>query len=161
MAILVTGGAGYIGSHTVVELQNAGYDVVVLDNLSNSSEKSLERVEKLTGKPVKFYKADILDRDALNEIFDKEDINSCIHFAGLKAVGESVAKPWEYYENNIAGTLTLVDVMRKHNVKNIIFSSSATAVSYTHLGSKREYVLNSFSEGGSGADGVWRRRIIL
>ena len=126
MAILVTGGAGYIGSHTVVELQNAGYDVVVLDNLSNSSEKSLERVEKLTGKPVKFYKADILDRDALNEVFDKEDIDSCIHFAGLKAVGESVAKPWEYYENNIAGTLTLVDVMRKHNVKNIIFSSSAT-----------------------------------
>ena len=101
-------------------------DVVVLDNLSNASEKSLERVSKITGKPVKFYKADILDRDALNEIFDKEDIDSCIHFAGLKAVGESVAKPWEYYENNIAGTLTLVDVMRKHNVKNIIFSSSAT-----------------------------------
>ncbi len=126
MAILVTGGAGYIGSHTVVELQGAGYDVVVVDNLSNSSEKSLERVEKITGKPVKFYKADILDRDALNEIFEKEDIDSCIHFAGLKAVGESVAKPWEYYENNIAGTLTLVDVMRKHNVKNIIFSSSAT-----------------------------------
>ena len=126
MAILVTGGAGYIGSHTVVELQNAGYDVVVLDNLSNASEKSLERVSKITGKPVKFYKADILDRDALNEIFDKEDIDSCIHFAGLKAVGESVAKPLEYYENNIAGTLTLVDVMRKHNVKNIIFSSSAT-----------------------------------
>ena len=126
MSILVTGGAGYIGSHTVVELQNAGYDVVVLDNLSNASEKSLERVSKITGKPVKFYKADILDRDALNEVFDKEDIDSCIHFAGLKAVGESVAKPWEYYENNIAGTLTLVDVMRKHNVKNIIFSSSAT-----------------------------------
>ena len=126
MAILVTGGAGYIGSHTVVELQNAGYDVVVLDNLSNASEKSLDRVSKITGKPVKFYKADILDRDALNEIFDKENIDSCIHFAGLKAVGESVAKPWEYYENNIAGTLTLVDVMRKHNVKNIIFSSSAT-----------------------------------
>ena len=126
MAILVTGGAGYIGSHTVVELQNAGYDVVIVDNLSNASEKSLERVSKITGKPVKFYKADILDRDALNEIFDKEDIDSCIHFAGLKAVGESVAKPWEYYENNIAGTLTLVDVMRKHNVKNIIFSSSAT-----------------------------------
>ena len=126
MAILVTGGAGYIGSHTVVELQSAGYDVVVVDNLSNSSEKSLERVEKITGKPVKFYKADILDRDALNEIFEKEEIDSCIHFAGLKAVGESVAKPWEYYENNIAGTLTLVDVMRKHNVKNMIFSSSAT-----------------------------------
>lgn len=126
MAILVTGGAGYIGSHTVVELQNAGYEVVVLDNLSNASEKSLDRVSKITGKPVKFYKADILDRDALNEIFEKEEIDSCIHFAGLKAVGESVAKPWEYYENNIAGTLTLVDVMRQHNVKNIIFSSSAT-----------------------------------
>ena len=126
MAILVTGGAGYIGSHTVVELQNAGYDVVVLDNLSNASEKALDRVSKITGKPVKFYKADILDRDALNDIFDKETIESCIHFAGLKAVGESVVKPCEYYENNIAGTLTLVDVMRKHNVKNIIFSSSAT-----------------------------------
>lgn len=126
MAILVTGGAGYIGSHTVVELQNAGYDAVVLDNLSNASEKALDRVSKITGKPVKFYKADILDRDALNDIFDKETIESCIHFAGLKAVGESVVKPWEYYENNIAGTLTLVDVMRKNNVKNIIFSSSAT-----------------------------------
>ena len=126
MAILVTGGAGYIGSHTVVELQNAGYDVVVLDNLSNASEKALDRVSKITGKPVKFYKADILDRDALNDIFDKETIESCIHFAGLKAVGEFVVKLWEYYENNIAGTLTLVDVMRKHNVKNIIFSSSAT-----------------------------------
>ena len=126
MAILVTGGAGFIGSHTVVELQNAGYDVVVLDNLSNSSEKSLERVEKITGKPVKFYKVDILDREGLNEVFEKENIDSCIHFAGLKAVGESVVKPWEYYENNIAGTLTLVDVMRKHGVKNIIFSSSAT-----------------------------------
>lgn len=126
MAILVTGGAGYIGSHTVVELQNAGYDVVVLDNLSNASEKALDRVSKITGKPVKFYKADILDRDALTDIFDKETIESCIHFAGLKAVGESVVKPWEYYENNIAGTLTLVDVMRKNNVKNIIFSSSAT-----------------------------------
>lgn len=126
MAVLVTGGAGYIGSHTVVELQNAGYDVVVLDNLSNASEKALDRVSKITGKPVKFYKADILDRDALNDIFDKETIESCIHFAGLKAVGESVVKPWEYYENNIAGTLTLIDVMRKHNVKNIIFSSSAT-----------------------------------
>ena len=126
MAILVTGGAGYIGSHTVVELQNAGYEVVVVDNLSNSSEKSLERVEKITGKPVKFYKADILDREALERIFAQEKIDSCIHFAGLKAVGESVQKPWEYYDNNIAGTLTLVDVMRKNGVKNIIFSSSAT-----------------------------------
>lgn len=126
MAILVTGGAGFIGSHTVVELQNAGYDVVVVDNLSNASVKSLQRVEKITGKPVTFYKADILDRDALEKIFAEEEIDSCIHFAGLKAVGESVQKPWEYYNNNIAGTLTLVDVMRKYGCKNIIFSSSAT-----------------------------------
>ena len=126
MAILVTGGAGFIGSHTVVELQNAGYEVVVVDNLSNSSEKSLKRVEEITGKPVKFYKADILDKPALEEIFQKESIDSCIHFAGLKAVGESVQKPWEYYHNNITGTLLLLDVMRKHNVKNIVFSSSAT-----------------------------------
>ena len=126
MAILVTGGAGYIGSHTCVELQNAGYEVVVLDNLSNSSEKSLERVEALTGKKAKFYKGDILDREILNKIFAENEIESCIHFAGLKAVGESVAKPWEYYNNNIAGTLTLVDVMRKNGCKNIIFSSSAT-----------------------------------
>ncbi len=126
MAILVTGGAGYIGSHTVVELQNAGRDVVVLDNLSNSSEKSLERVATITGKKVPFYKVDILDREGLEEVFSKEDISAVIHFAGLKAVGESVAKPWEYYENNVAGTLTLVDVMRRHGVKNIIFSSSAT-----------------------------------
>ena len=126
MAVLVTGGAGFIGSHTVVELQNAGYDVVVIDNLSNSNEKSLKRVEAITGKQVPFYKVDILDREGLNRVFEKEKIDSCIHFAGLKAVGESVQKPWEYYENNIAGTLTLVDVMRQHGVKNIIFSSSAT-----------------------------------
>ena len=126
MAVLVTGGAGYIGTHTVVELQQAGYEVVVVDNLSNASEKALKRVEAITGKPVTFYKVDILDREGLEEIFLKEIIDSCIHFAGLKAVGESVQKPWEYYQNNIAGTLTLVDVMRKHKVKNIIFSSSAT-----------------------------------
>ncbi len=126
MAILVTGGAGYIGSHTVVELQNAGYDVVVMDNLSNASEKSLERVKAITGKPITFYKADILDVAATEEIFTKEKIDSVIHFAGLKAVGESVQKPWEYYNNNITGTLVLLDVMKKHNVKNIIFSSSST-----------------------------------
>lgn len=126
MAILVTGGAGYIGSHTVVELQEAGYDVVVVDNLSNSSEKFLKRVEKITGKPVTFYEVDILDREGLEKVFAAESIDCCIHFAGLKAVGESVAKPWEYYYNNISGTLVLVDVMRRHNVKNIIFSSSAT-----------------------------------
>ena len=126
MAILVTGGAGFIGSHTVVELQNAGYDVVVVDNLSNSSKKSLDRVKEITGKTVKFYETDILDKVALEDIFAKENIDSCIHFAGLKAVGESVAKPWEYYNNNITGTLTLLDVMKNHNCKNIIFSSSAT-----------------------------------
>lgn len=126
MAILVTGGAGYIGSHTCIELINAGYDVVVLDNLCNSSEKSLERVAQITGKKIPFYKVDILDRESMNEIFEKESIDSVIHFAGLKAVGESVSKPLEYYHNNITGTLLLCDVMRSHNVKNIIFSSSAT-----------------------------------
>ena len=126
MSILVTGGAGYIGTHTVVELQNSGYDVIVCDNLSNSSRTSLERVKMITGKEVPFYLADIRDREAMNAIFEKEQIDSVIHFAGLKAVGESVAKPWEYYDNNITGTLTLIDVMSKHNVKNIIFSSSAT-----------------------------------
>ncbi|MCI8402977.1 MAG: UDP-glucose 4-epimerase GalE [Lachnospiraceae bacterium] len=126
MAILVTGGAGYIGSHTCVELLNEGYDVVVVDNLYNASRKSLERVEQITGKKVTFYEADILDRDALNEIFDRESIDSVIHFAGFKAVGESVAKPLEYYYNNITGTLVLCDVMRSHQVKSIVFSSSAT-----------------------------------
>ena len=126
MNVLLAGGAGYIGSHTVIELQNAGYDVVVMDNLSNSSEVALERVQEITGKPLTFYKADILDREATEEIFSKEKIEAVIHFAGLKAVGESVQKPWEYYNNNITGTLILLDVMRKHNVKNIIFSSSAT-----------------------------------
>ncbi len=126
MAVLVTGGAGYIGSHTCVELLNAGYDVVVLDNLSNASEKSLDRVREITGKDLTFYRADIRDRAALEDIFAKENLTACIHFAGLKAVGESVAKPWEYYENNISGSLILFDVMRKHGCKNIIFSSSST-----------------------------------
>lgn len=126
MAILVTGGAGFIGSHTCVELLEAGYDVVVVDNLYNASRKSMDRVQEITGKKPTFYEADILEREALNQIFDKEEIESVIHFAGLKAVGESVAKPIEYYYNNIAGTLVLCDVMRKHNVKNIVFSSSAT-----------------------------------
>lgn len=126
MAILVTGGAGYIGSHTCVELLNEGYEVVVLDNLCNSSVKSLQRVEELTGKELTFYQGDILDKEILDEIFESEEIESCIHFAGLKAVGESVEKPWEYYNNNITGTLNLVDAMKRHNCKNIIFSSSAT-----------------------------------
>ena len=126
MSILVTGGAGFIGSHTCVELLEAGYEVVVVDNLYNASRKSMDRVEQITGKKPTFYEADILDREVLNQIFEKEKIDSVIHFAGLKAVGESVAKPIEYYYNNIAGTLVLCDVMRKHNVKNIVFSSSAT-----------------------------------
>ena len=126
MKILVTGGAGYIGSHTDVELLNAGHEVVVVDNLYNSNEKALERVEEITGKPVKFYNVDVLDKEALNKVFDEEDIDAVIHFAGLKAVGESVSKPIEYYNNNIAGTINLLDVMKAHNVKNIIFSSSAT-----------------------------------
>ena len=123
---LVTGGSGYIGSHTVLELLNAGYEVVVVDNLSNSSKKSLERVAELTGKEAKFYEADIRDEEALKNIFEKENIDSCIHFAGLKAVGESVSKPWLYYDNNVHGTLTLLKVMNDHNVKKIVFSSSAT-----------------------------------
>ncbi len=126
MSILVTGGAGYIGSHTCVELLEAGYDVVVVDNLSNSSEKSLDRIKKITGKGIRFYKADILDKEALTNIFELENIEAVIHFAGLKAVGESVQKPLEYYHNNITGTLILCDVMRQFDVKSIVFSSSAT-----------------------------------
>lgn len=126
MAVLVTGGAGYIGSHTCVELLNEGYDVVVIDNLSNSSEKSLERVQEITGKKLTFYKADLLDREAVENIFRNEKIDSVIHFAGLKAVGESVSKPIEYYYNNITGTLILCDTMRKYGVKDLVFSSSAT-----------------------------------
>ena len=125
--ILVTGGAGFIGSHTTVELIERGYDVVVVDNLCNSKEESLNRVEAICGTRPRFYQVDILDRPALDEVFEHEpNISAVIHFAGLKAVGESVAKPWEYYENNIAGTLVLVDVMRSHGVKSIVFSSSAT-----------------------------------
>ena len=126
MSILVAGGAGYIGSHTCVELLNAGYEVVVVDNLYNSCEEALKRVEKITGKTVTFYQVDLLDKPALDQVFDKESIDSVINFAGLKAVGESVRKPLEYYHNNITGTLNLCDVMRNHGIKNIIFSSSAT-----------------------------------
>ena len=124
--ILVTGGAGYIGSHTIVELQQAGYEVVVVDNLSNSSKVSLERVKNITGREVAFYEVDIRDRNGIGCVLTEHPCDACIHFAGLKAVGESVEKPWEYYENNISGTLTLLNVLRQHNCKNIIFSSSAT-----------------------------------
>lgn len=126
MAILITGGAGYIGSHTVVELSKAGYDVVVIDNLRNSKEESLKRVEKIIGKPVKFYKADVRDREALRTIFKENKIEAAIHFAGLKAVGESAKIPMEYYKNNIDSTFVLCDVMEEFGVKKIVFSSSAT-----------------------------------
>lgn len=125
MNILVTGGAGYIGSHTVVELQNAGHNVVVIDNLSNSKAKSLNRVTEITGKKVDFFEIDIRDFNALDSLLEKYKFDCCIHFAGLKAVGESVQKPLEYYDNNVCGTVTLLRALNKHNCKNIIFSSSA------------------------------------
>lgn len=124
--ILVTGGAGFIGSHTLIELHKAGYEFVVVDNFVNSNPEALRRVGELIGAEVPFVEADIRDREALNKVFEQYSFNSCIHFAGLKAVGESVAKPLEYYENNMSGTFTLLDVMRQHGCKNIIFSSSAT-----------------------------------
>lgn len=126
MSILVTGGAGYIGSHTCVELLNEGYKVVVVDNLCNAKRESLNRIQKITGKDLTFYQTDIRDKKGMEDIFSKESIDCVIHFAGLKAVGESVAKPLEYYENNIGGTLVLCEVMRNHKVKDIVFSSSAT-----------------------------------
>ena len=126
MKILVTGGAGYIGSHTCVELLKEGYEVVVVDNLYNASPKALDRVRQITGKDLKFYEADLLDQPAVARIFEAEKPDAVIHFAGYKAVGESVAKPIEYYHNNMTGTLLLCDTMRKYGVKNIIFSSSAT-----------------------------------
>ncbi len=126
MQILVTGGAGYIGSHTCLELLQAGYQVIVVDNLSNSKKESLRRVEVLTGKTIKFYEYDLQDRQSLDLIFQENDIDSVIHFAGLKAVGESVAKPLMYYKNNIVGTLVLCEIMAAYHVKNIVFSSSAT-----------------------------------
>ena len=126
MAILVTGGAGYIGSHTCIEMQNAGYDVIVIDNLDNSSSESLARVEKITGKAVKFYEEDVRNKEALRQIFKENEIEAVIHFAGLKAVGESCSKPLQYYDNNVNGTLVLCDVMKENGCKKIVFSSSAT-----------------------------------
>jgi UDP-glucose 4-epimerase len=132
MSILITGGAGYIGSHACVELMQSGYEVVVVDNLSNSKEESLTRVQEITGKPLKFYKVDLLDKDNLDEIFNKEQIEAVIHFAGLKAVGESVSIPYKYYHNNITGTLNLCDIMQKHGVTDLVFSSSATVYGDPH-----------------------------
>ena len=124
--IMITGGAGYIGSHTALELLNAGFDVVVYDNLSNASKEAIDRVEELTGKKISFYEGDVLDRAYLKEVFEKEPVDAVIHCAALKSVGESVSKPLEYYENNISGTLALLAVMDEVGVKNIVFSSSAT-----------------------------------
>ena len=126
MKILLTGGAGYIGSHTIIELDKAGYSVDVVDNLYNSNPKALDRVGEIIGKQIPFYKADIRDAEALTKVFEAEKPDAVIHFAGLKAVGESVSKPLEYYHNNMTGTFILLDVMRNHGCKNIIFSSSAT-----------------------------------
>lgn len=126
MKVLVTGGAGYIGTHTCVELLEAGFEVIVADNLCNSKQTAIERVEKITGKKVKFYKVDILDKAALEQVFIENKPDSVIHFAGLKAVGESVSIPLKYYHNNITGTLILCELMEKYQVKNLVFSSSAT-----------------------------------
>ena len=126
MAILVTGGTGYIGSHTAIELLKNGEEIVVVDNLSNSKIEMVDKIKKLSGKDFKFYEVDLLDREKLEKVFQENDIKEVIHFAGLKAVGESCEKPIEYYHNNITGTLILVDLMRKYNCKKIVFSSSAT-----------------------------------
>ena len=126
MSILVTGGAGYIGSHTCIEMQNAGYDVVVIDNLDNSNKEALNRVEKITGKPVRFYEEDVRNKEALRKIFKENNIEAVIHFAGLKAVGESVRQPIMYYDNNLISTIALLEVMNEFSVKKIVFSSSAT-----------------------------------
>ncbi len=126
MKVLVTGGTGYIGSHTVVELLNAGHEVVIFDNLYNSKEEVVDSIEKITGKRPRFFKADLLDMDSMRAPFESDTFDAVIHFAGLKAVGESVAKPLLYYENNVAGTINLVKLMKEYNVNSIIFSSSAT-----------------------------------
>ena len=138
MKILVTGGAGFIGSHTCVELLNAGYEIVIVDNLYNSSEKSLDRVKELTGKDFAFYPYDIRDKENMRKVFEEHKIDACIHFAGLKAVGESVRKPLEYYDNNIGGTLALCEVMREYNCKKIVFSSSATVYGSSNISPLKE-----------------------
>jgi len=132
MKILVTGGAGYIGSHTCLELLQAGFEIIVVDNLSNSKEESLKRVQELTGKTLSFHKVDLLDKKALSAVFDKYSFDAVLHFAGLKAVGESVTIPLRYYHNNVTGTIILCEVMKEHNVKNIVFSSSATIYGDPH-----------------------------
>ncbi len=138
MSILVTGGAGFIGSHTCVELLNAGYDIVIVDNLYNSNEKSLDRVKELTGKDFSFYPYDIRDKENMRKVFENHKIDACIHFAGLKAVGESCREPLMYYDNNIGGTLALCEVMAEYNCKKIVFSSSATVYGMNNISPLKE-----------------------
>ncbi|MDD6146778.1 MAG: UDP-glucose 4-epimerase GalE [Oscillospiraceae bacterium] len=138
MSILVTGGAGYIGSHTCIELMNAGYDIVVVDNFYNSKREALNRIAELSGKTFAFYECDIRDKNGLDRVFKQEKIDAVIHFAGLKAVGESCRKPLEYYDNNIGGTLTLCDVMRANGCKKIVFSSSATVYGMNNVSPLKE-----------------------
>ena len=150
MNILITGGAGYIGSHTTVKLLESGYEVVIVDNLSNSKIEAVRRIEKITGKKVTFYKVDICDKLALEQVFDEHKIDAVINFAGFKAVGESVAKPIEYYQNNISGMLTLLSVMREKGCKNIVFSSSATVYGNPHtVPIKEDFPLSTTNPYGS------------
>ncbi|TSA24692.1 UDP-glucose 4-epimerase GalE, partial [bacterium] len=143
MKVLVTGGAGYIGSHTCVELLEAGHEIVVVDNLSNSKFEALERVKEITGKDLIFFKIDILDKEGLREVFSQHTFDVVIHFAGLKAVGESVEKPLLYYHNNVSGSISLFEVMQEYNVKNIVFSSSATVYGDPHtVPIKEDFSLN-------------------
>lgn len=147
--ILVTGGSGYIGSHTCVELLNAGEDIVVVDNFINSKPEALNRIKKITGKDFKFYEFDLLNKDDTNKIFDENEIESVIHFAGLKAVGESVKKPLLYYHNNLTGTFNLLEVMKQHNVKKIVFSSSATVYGMAKVPIKEDSPLSTTNPYGS------------
>ncbi len=160
MSILVTGGAGYIGSHTCVELMNAGKEVVVMDNLCNSSEESLKRVEKLTGKKIKFYNADIRDEKAYEKIFFENDIEAVIHFAGLKAVGESCKKPIEYYDNNIGGSVKLFEAMKKYGCKKIVFSSSATVYGMNNVSPLREDMQTGGTTNPYGTTKLYIERIL-
>ncbi len=154
--ILVTGGAGYIGSHICVELLEQGYDVTVMDNLSNSSEEALRRAEEITGEKLRFYQADIRDRGAYEKIFSQNEICGVIHMAGLKAVGESVREPLLYFDNNIGGTVVLLEEMTKHNVKRIIFSSSATVYDLT-----REECLTEQSPLGNSTSPYGRTKLVI
>ena len=149
MAVLVTGGAGYIGSHTCVELLNAGEEIVILDNFYNSKPEALNRIKKITGKDFRFYQTDLLDKAAIDQIFHENSIDAVIHFAGLKAVGESVQKPLFYYHNNITGTLNLCDVMKAHQVKKIVFSSSATVYGMNNVSIDESFPLSTTNPYGS------------